>query len=600
MLTIRLSLYCIVIGLLVLMMPRQAFAEVLFEDDFNRDELGDWTVVRNFQWENASLPCFFEGAPAPWQMLLDRLGIKIDGPGCFTEIVPTGFQLPTNTGYAFEFDMTMPTSTAMDRNYTLRFVDPDHAYGVKILANQIFIGKAVVGSGQIPNSYAVYPFEANKTYHIRNELWADKTIRIYINGQLVIDTVDSEPSVDGGTIGFQASVGEIRASETWFDNVVVTSLPDPRDQRLDVPYFSQRDPSWKDLEYDSASRWAKAPDANTVERWGCALSSAAMILNYYGISEIEPGVQVNPLHLNDWLNAQPDGYVGDGLVNWIALTRLAYQFHQRHPLTASLEYTYDRLTMDEMTQQFQNAKPVILELPKHFVVATGIRHNDNSVFIHDPFYDRQTIDLTNSQPISSRIFSQSFTDLSYIFVTHKPGVTVQLHGDYEEFESHTESFQDDLEGEQTTSVVVHQKAKPKTGTYTLSVSPAPISQDIDVYFYQKDGTVQKESISVQTSAEYQNYLLSYNSEGESSIQKSEHHTAFLVLLNQSYQHHQIHSAFVYYTLLHLAQDQEQYLNDRAATLRYTNFISATIEKYSDTMSEGTKYTLLESLNMEAG
>jgi len=87
---------------------------------------------------------------------------------------------------------------------------------------------------------------------------------------------------------------------------------EPYEFSLDVEYQSQIDPSWEHFEYDSASTWFASN--LSIGKWGCALTSASMVLNYFS----HP---TNPKLLNDWLLSQPDGFIRNGLVNWLAISR---------------------------------------------------------------------------------------------------------------------------------------------------------------------------------------------------------------------------------------------------------------------------------------
>src|SRR5580704_16993111 len=69
---------------------------------------------------------------------------------------------------------------------------------------------------------------------------------------------------------------------------------------LNVPRFAQGDPRWaEDL---------LGPTASTIGSEGCAVSSAAMVLAYYGVN-VDPGL------LNKFLTDH-DGYTPEGWLYW--------------------------------------------------------------------------------------------------------------------------------------------------------------------------------------------------------------------------------------------------------------------------------------------
>ncbi|HEY2343616.1 MAG TPA: C39 family peptidase [Chthoniobacteraceae bacterium] len=76
---------------------------------------------------------------------------------------------------------------------------------------------------------------------------------------------------------------------------------------LPVPSFRQNDPRWgKDL---------LGPTSDTVGGAGCALSSAAMVMSYYGID-------TDPQRLNQFLN-EHEGYTPQGWIYWEKAADLA-------------------------------------------------------------------------------------------------------------------------------------------------------------------------------------------------------------------------------------------------------------------------------------
>jgi len=72
---------------------------------------------------------------------------------------------------------------------------------------------------------------------------------------------------------------------------------------LDVPYFCQADPQWRDIPH---LRPRDVQTENTIGKVGCALTSMAMIINYYADYHPDENmrskiVKRNPLELNDLL-----------------------------------------------------------------------------------------------------------------------------------------------------------------------------------------------------------------------------------------------------------------------------------------------------------
>lgn len=185
---------------------------------------------------------------------------------------------------------------------------------------------------------------------------------------------------------------------------------------LSVPLLKQTDILWGAMEYDSAKKWA--PLNPTIGDWGCALTSATMVMQYYGLKNMPDGTPLNPASVNKWLKSQSDGYVNEGWVNWLALTRLAKlaKSSGNNPGFSydALEYKRAPFSSTTLENDLGANRPDILEEPGHFIVNTG---EDNGVFsINDPYYPRTSLNSYNNSALSVGQYIPSNTNLSYIEV----------------------------------------------------------------------------------------------------------------------------------------------------------------------------------------
>jgi hypothetical protein len=392
-------------------------AQTVFSDNFDDGDISNWTVVRNARLYEKTEPCMNGGVPAAWHVKNGRAGIEIDSPPCETEIVPSNFQLG-DKGYTYEVDWFMAETMEMDRNLLFLWQDPKNWYDIKIYGNSVLIQKVINGqSMELENDYMPYPFEANKSYHFKITMSENHLITVEINGKVLMTSRDYAPYIEGyRTAGLQASVGANRRSVNYFDNWQVTNhgvtpTPSPTPVPISMPHFKQTDPNWASQIYDHATKWSSNP---TISRWGCALSSAAMILRYHGINQLPGGIELNPRTLNTWLQTQPDGYIGEGLVNWVALGRLTQQMSSVLG-TPKLEYTRINTNLiAAAVSELEALKPVILQIPGHFLVGSGVTSDKQDLQIKDPAY-AHTLLSQHSQPLQSvRAFQPSHTDLSYI------------------------------------------------------------------------------------------------------------------------------------------------------------------------------------------
>lgn len=76
-----------------------------------------------------------------------------------------------------------------------------------------------------------------------------------------------------------------------------------------IPYLNQGDPRWADNEY------ANAIPQNRFATWGCATTSATMVLRRYGVNFGIDNLLVDPGNLNSWLAAN-SGYNDNEALDW--------------------------------------------------------------------------------------------------------------------------------------------------------------------------------------------------------------------------------------------------------------------------------------------
>src|SRR5438552_15863638 len=125
---------------------------------------------------------------------------------------------------------------------------------------------------------------------------------------------------------------------------------------------------------------------NTIGKWGCALTSSVMVVNYHASAQGNNAFRTDPQALNTWLNdAQNHGYVGLGAVNWDAVAQYARQNG------VQLFYQNSAPTNDFAVDNYLcTNNPVILAVTGpndgHFVVATGqtVVNGVSTFLIDDP------------------------------------------------------------------------------------------------------------------------------------------------------------------------------------------------------------------------
>lgn len=203
--------------------------------------------------------------------------------------------------------------------------------------------------------------------------------------------------------------------------------PIPTPTPFPITHYSQRDPAWKNHIYDSANIWA--PRNSNMERWGCAVTSASTILDYYGIQTLPNNEPLNPGTLNAWLKTQPDGFIRQGYLNWNAISRVSKLASNINPSLPSLEYKSQGNNQTDLQAHLNAAQPVILETPGHFITAYQFNSDTNTTNIVDPFWGstRPTLSSYGNTFTSMRTFTPSHTNLGQIIVSSDQNVTPSLY-----------------------------------------------------------------------------------------------------------------------------------------------------------------------------
>lgn len=244
---------------------------------------------------------------------------------------------------------------------------------------------------------------------------------------------------------------------------------------LNVPLIKQYDLPWGNKVYHSANLWAI--DNPYIGHWGCALTSAAMILQDNNITTLPNGTALTPDSLNEWLLSQKDGYVSNGWVNWLAISRLSKYAVQsgRNPNFGYEALEFNRISSADSTTllaDLQNNQSDILEEPGHFVVSKGQTGSD--ITINDPYFDRTSLLSYGNTFLTLNRFTPSNTDLSYMLITTSPTISLSVkdeHGQTLATSYVQQPITDPYNPSHTngaSSFLYFQK--PQNGQYTVTVS----------------------------------------------------------------------------------------------------------------------------------
>ena len=572
---------------------------LIFSESFDNPHVFDqWSVVRNRQWQYPLRVCTNVAQPAVWQIVTGRAQIVIDSKPCVMEIVPNEFTLSQAGPYLFSIDVTLLESVNMDRNLLFLWVDENNWYDIKVTNNEIRLQKVVNGlSYELPNSVVNYPFEVDKPYHVE-VVFSEQIIRLRINNSAVLAVADSSPFIQSSfmKIGLEAGVGALRRSVSQFDNLQVFRLETGESTAL-VPSLKQHDSSWSNLEYDHASEWS---NKITIRNWGCALTSLVMIMQYHGIVKMPDGTALTPSSLNDWFNLQPDGYLGQGLVNFLAATRLTKQLSVIFG-TPALEYGRVNWNagsaLTPAIQEITEGRPVMVQIPGHFMVADGITTDQNDLLIKDPAYTYTTFGQHQINPLSFRMFYPSFTDLSYLLIVQDPTITLSISGGDQTEETTIEeqlsAFSDDGTSEVTQPLVMHLIAKPAVGQYQITVnSESSDTISFTVYTYDANGEVTQHLVADKNLGVPRTYVLNYLSDQPSTLMLTSNFKTFRQILEQLFINQAFQHPLAWWWLDHAS---EQALQHPTEVTLYKQYVKKLLNWYQTNILADAQATLLQEL-----
>jgi hypothetical protein len=151
-----------------------------------------------------------------------------------------------------------------------------------------------------------------------------------------------------------------------------------------LPLYLQTAPPWRDDVYGS---YPDGDAENTMARWGCFTTSAAMVVNYYGESL---GFQTTPAAVNAWMRAH-GGYSDD---NGAQLPKvIEYARRNRVPLGLVERFWGEDDARLDAALTAGHLAILGVEDDGHYVVAHArINHGGETTYaIHDPLYGRTTL-----------------------------------------------------------------------------------------------------------------------------------------------------------------------------------------------------------------
>ncbi len=469
---------------------------ILFRDDFESGSDINWTRVSG---ENLWQVKNVNGSM--------RYGAVIESRNT---IINTVAGESSWTDYILEMDM-LPIS-GIDKNISFRWTNE------RGFCNQFHLNPNIHMDYTDPG--IIYEMQNNTIYHIKVILIGER-YQLYIDDNKLVDIEikNQEPPCLNGSIVLTISTGTTPPTEVWFDNIIVKKISD--NINLNVPYLSQTDPDWKNETHNNSKKWSN--DKTTIESWGCALTSATMILNYYNINKMPNGDSLTPKSVNKWLKNQPDGYIGNGWINWLAISRLS-KIAKNSGNNPNFEFNCLEFSknignnISVLKNDLEKLHPDILEVPGHFIVAKGTQ--DDTFLIHDPYYkNRSTLKehYGNEFKTLSRYLPTN-SDLSYLMIITDKNIKTQVSDNEENNHTITTHLQESMHEKMNKNstnnnpLIFNYLQIPPSGEYKIKFSSSNTGYyPIKIYAYDKNGNVKiiNENTIINTN-EIAKYKFSYN------------------------------------------------------------------------------------------
>lgn len=193
-----------------------------------------------------------------------------------------------------------------------------------------------------------------------------------------------------------------------------------------APFFAQNDARWASVEYARSTELPNGKDwcGTNISQCGCAMTSVAVMLALYNVLTLPDGQPLTPESLNAWFNGDARrtdrGWVSRGYIYgdviWTAANELSGEIARANPGTPTVRFVRTGSgSEDEIRAELQAGRPIILEVPGHWISAVGL--DGDTILINDPFYrDRTTLDAYKGKVRSSVLYETS-SDLSAVVLT---------------------------------------------------------------------------------------------------------------------------------------------------------------------------------------
>jgi len=475
---------------------------VLFEDNFNDNSFNENLIIKNYALEedgsyvnvveNLNVEESNEELRFSGIGIIDKVSIDNNTEvGNFGKSVFIKSNFSKNNDVKLQFDVNAIEGNNYVILTTLEFNKDNRI--IFAIFNNSWATLQLDENNNFRALFEQYNYNFNQNINIQVKFNpTSRKVEGLINNALIIEEtyngdIDNMNIGIAGTVRWPNDIIDIR-----YDNLKITT-ENPYYVDLPISDIKQYDASWGNNEYDFASNWY--PSNPSISRWGCAMTSAVMVLKYYGHN-------TDPNQLNIWLKSQKDGYTRNGGVMWPSISRWTKSNRQGKPI---LEFSYHNPSDAFITSEIDAERPPILKMQKangntHFIVAKG--KNGNDYKINDPASNSEIVNLFSQakikwgENVKVGKFFPSTTNLSYIVLMIDDGFhfkvsspSGEIVGD--EFFFEEGPYSDTNNPGQDTGLDilnVFYYPQPNPNLYNVKVEGEGVYQ-LDYYLYDENGKV---------------------------------------------------------------------------------------------------------------
>jgi hypothetical protein len=193
--------------------------------------------------------------------------------------------------------------------------------------------------------------------------------------------------------------------------------------------FAQNDPQWSKVEYAKAGDPKYGPDwcGTTLAQCGCAMTSVTNVMALFNLLVLPNDKPTNPQNINEWFNQDAKettrGWVSRGYVYgdviWTSVNQLSAEMVAKNPGAGRVRFSrFGSGSEEEVRAELEALRPVILEVPGHYIIAYGFAQGKGSqILIKDPYYPEKKFYDVYKGKVKSSVLFESNDDVSAVVFT---------------------------------------------------------------------------------------------------------------------------------------------------------------------------------------